>query len=452
VQFHYALVDDLISKEEFERRVEEKIEQCGDLIDETTAGLIIVQELGRSHVKISGLSGNSSLYSFFGKVISVSPPREFTRKDGEKGFVAHLILADESGQVRAVLWDEKAAAVKEIGPGEVLEVIGKHASGGRNDIVVLALRKSPCEITCGSELQAPFIPAERKELTARVLFIDEPRTILKKDGSETVLLAGCVAEREGTARIITFSPDLFAGLAEGSVVRITGALEKTRTTGREYVIDERSRVTSLSAATGGSASEGQEIPFRFTAPGEVRAGETCSVEGTIASLQPVRTFVARDGRQGQVRNLRLTDGLAELRVVLWGDRALQPLVPGDRIAVYLGEVRNNREGERELHAGAGCFIRLFLPEFCQETGMEGTVIVTRDGTFLDNGRERFLLCGDLPHGHEVRVRGQRAGERFVTFTLEEVQKDPAAVSEELEKLLAELDRNNTFTLHGCEDI
>jgi len=97
VQFHYALVDDLIGKEEFERRVEEKIEQCGDLIDETTAGMIVVQELGRSHVKISGLSGKSSLFSFFGKVISVSPPREFPRKDGETGFVAHIILADETG-------------------------------------------------------------------------------------------------------------------------------------------------------------------------------------------------------------------------------------------------------------------------------------------------------------------------------------------------------------------
>jgi hypothetical protein len=138
--------------------------------------------------------------------------------------------------------------------------------------------------------------------------------------------------------------------------------------------------------------------------------------------------------------------------VLWGDRTLQPLVPGDRIAVYQGTVRNNREGEREVHAGAGCFIRVCLPDHGQETDMEGTVIVTRNGTFLDNGRERFLIGSDLPHGHEVRVRGRRAGERIVTLSLEEVQKDPGAVSEELERLLAGLDRNNTFTLHGREDI
>jgi hypothetical protein len=52
----------------------------------------------------------------------------------------------------------------------------------------------------------------------------------------------------------------------------------------------------------------------------------------------------------------------------------------------------------------------------------------------------------------VRVKGRLAGERIVTLSLEEVQKDPVAVSLELDKLLADLDRNNTFTLHGREDI
>ena len=61
--FHYALVDDLISKEEFEQRVETKIEECGDLIDEPTAAMLVIGELGRQHVKIRELSGKSSLFS-----------------------------------------------------------------------------------------------------------------------------------------------------------------------------------------------------------------------------------------------------------------------------------------------------------------------------------------------------------------------------------------------------
>jgi replication factor A1 len=428
VQFHYALVDDLISREEFEQRIEEKMQECGDLLDETTAGMVVVQELGRSHVKITGLSAGSTLFSFFGKVISVAPPREFTRKDGERGWVAHLILADETGQVRAVLWDEKAAAVTEIERGEVLEIIGKHPSGGKPDIIVLALRKSPCEITCASSVQPRFSPAERKEIMARILFLEEPRTITRKDGSQAMLIEGCIADATGTARIVSFAPDLFAKIGEGSVIRISGALEKERNFGREYVIDERSSV----------AAENQDIPFLFTRLDKVVAGISCSVEGTVTSLQPARAFTTRDGRQGHVRNLRIRDGRMQVPVVLWGDRALMPLMESEQIALYHATAKAGRDGELELHVGAGGFIRVYLPDQGEEIELEGTVIVTRNGTFLDNGRQRVLITGDLPHGHEMRVRGLLSGDRITPHSLERVQKDPGTIRERLERLLSAL--------------
>jgi replication factor A1 len=102
VLFHYALVDDLISQEEFERRVEEKIEECGDLLDEPTAAMLVVGVLGRQHVKVKDLSGKSSLFCFFAKVVDKTEPKEFDRKDGEKGWVATLLVGDETGTTRVV--------------------------------------------------------------------------------------------------------------------------------------------------------------------------------------------------------------------------------------------------------------------------------------------------------------------------------------------------------------
>ena len=58
MQFHYALVDDLISREEFERRTESKMEECGDLIDDVTAAMLVVGELGRQHpLEVAGRLG-----------------------------------------------------------------------------------------------------------------------------------------------------------------------------------------------------------------------------------------------------------------------------------------------------------------------------------------------------------------------------------------------------------
>lgn len=441
MQFHYALVDDLISREEFERRVEEKMQECGDLLDEVTAAMVVVHDLGREHVKIRDLATGSTLSSFFGRVISVSPPREFTRKDGEKGWVAHLILGDETGQARAVLWDEKAAAVAEIEPGEVLEIIGKQ--GGRpGDIVVLALRKSPIEISCGTTVQPQYRPAERTDVEGTVLLIGEPRTISRRDGSTGEMVEGCFFDGETTARIVAWDPALMAGVREGECVRIAGVLVKQRNTGIEYVVDERSSV----------APGSRECPFQFNSPGEIREGGTFSVEGIVSSLQPPRAFTTRDGRPNHVRNLVLSDRGSDLSVVLWGDRALIPLLPGDRIAVYQGSGRIGRDGGLELHVGGNGFVRV-LPEAAEEEiGMEGTIIVTREGTFLDDGRSRFLLSGEHPHGHEVSVRGLLSGDRIIAVSVEEREPDPAAVRDRIRTLIGSLAADNTFTLHGRQDI
>ena len=96
VRYHYALVDDLISREEFDRRIEQKITACGNLADEVAAALLVVRDLDRSHVKIRGLRGRSSLFCFYARILACAEPKEFDRPDGNKGMVARLTVADET--------------------------------------------------------------------------------------------------------------------------------------------------------------------------------------------------------------------------------------------------------------------------------------------------------------------------------------------------------------------
>ena len=178
--FHYALVDDLISKEEFEQRVETKIEECGDLVDEPTAAMIVVGELGRQHVKIKGLFAKSSLFSFFGKVVDKTEPKEFDRADGEKGWVATILLGDETGTTRVVLWDEKAGAVLDIVTGDVLEIIGRHPGKSTAEIYALALRKASCEITCTAPANGAGeggLSTEPVDLDAILIAVEAPRSL-----------------------------------------------------------------------------------------------------------------------------------------------------------------------------------------------------------------------------------------------------------------------------------
>ncbi|NMA10327.1 MAG: nucleotide-binding protein, partial [Methanomicrobiales archaeon] len=108
MKFHYLLVDDLLGKEEFERRVEEKVAESGDLLDERTAAMLVVRDLGRAHIRIRDLAAAPSLACFFAKLLSVGEPREFERPDGAPGIVANVTVGDETGRARLTLWDEKA--------------------------------------------------------------------------------------------------------------------------------------------------------------------------------------------------------------------------------------------------------------------------------------------------------------------------------------------------------
>jgi len=163
VRYHYALVDDLVSREEFDNLIERKIADCGNLADETAAALLVVKDLGRSHVKIRGLRGKSSLFCFYAKIIGFSGVKEFERTDGKKGLIARLTVADDTGQVDLVFWDEQAAALEETFEiGDVVEIIGRRGRTIR-EIMPLNMRKTYVDIDCVMEMKEQK-PPERKEM------------------------------------------------------------------------------------------------------------------------------------------------------------------------------------------------------------------------------------------------------------------------------------------------
>ncbi len=414
--FHYALVDDLITKEEFERRVEAKIEECGDLIDEPTAAMMVVGELGREHVKIRDLSAKSSLFSFFGKVIDRTEPREFVRADGEKGWVATLLVGDETGTSRIVLWDEKAGAALDTAAGDVLEIIGRHPGRSTGEIYALALRKAGCEIACTIPPGAVSLSIEPVELDAVLLAVEPPRTFTKRNGSTGEMAEAVIGDSEGTARLVAWMPELLAGLAAGTTVHITGAKPSSRAEGRNYTIDEKSRVTVTGTA----------VAVPFTPLHSVADQGIYTVKGTVKHVQQLRSFTTRNGTSSWVRNILIHDADDELKIVLWGETALMPVSPGDQVEVYHAPARPGRFGGIELGVGRGSVFRVPEGTRCPIT-FSGTIIAGPGCLFIDNGSERYLIEGTFTHGSEVTVTGHLSGSRIIPEQVEQIVPDATSV-------------------------
>lgn len=97
-----------LEKEEVERRVEAKRAKLSGLISREGAAQVVAAELGinfdNEKLKINELLPGMRKANIIGKVISIFPIREF-EKNGRKGKVTNLIIADETSNIKVVLWD-----------------------------------------------------------------------------------------------------------------------------------------------------------------------------------------------------------------------------------------------------------------------------------------------------------------------------------------------------------
>lgn len=118
------------SKEEIERKIEAKRAKLSGLISKEGAAQIVAAELGISFdnekLKIQELLSGMSKVNVVGKVISLFPVRSFKTKKGDEGKVANLVIADETSNIKVVLWDTNAIALIERGDileGKTVEII-----------------------------------------------------------------------------------------------------------------------------------------------------------------------------------------------------------------------------------------------------------------------------------------------------------------------------------------
>ena len=97
-----------LEKEEIERRIEAKRAKLSGLISKEGAAQVVAAELGisfdKEKIKIDELISGMRKANIVAKIIKVFPARTFS-KNGKEGKVANMIVADETSNIKVVLWD-----------------------------------------------------------------------------------------------------------------------------------------------------------------------------------------------------------------------------------------------------------------------------------------------------------------------------------------------------------
>lgn len=125
-----------LSIQDLERKVEAKRAKLSGLVSKEGAAQIVAAELGinfdKERMKISELVQGMKRANIVAKLLEISPVRQFN-KNGREGKVVNLLAADESSNVKVVLWDTNHIALIENGKlkvGDVVEISNGNVRNG----------------------------------------------------------------------------------------------------------------------------------------------------------------------------------------------------------------------------------------------------------------------------------------------------------------------------------
>jgi replication factor A1 len=149
--------------------------------------------------KIQELAEGDRDVSLCGRILSIGEPTQFTKSDGSSGLVRSIEIADESGVVRASLWDDQAnAPLKE---GEAIKIENPRVTL-RNDNIELSVgRTTLINKISDEEASVPSL----KEIEGKLYPSKKIEDI--EEGDQNIKVTGEVVDIRGNKILFEMCPN-----------------------------------------------------------------------------------------------------------------------------------------------------------------------------------------------------------------------------------------------------
>lgn len=132
-----------LNEDDINKKIDSKMQQLSGLISKEGAAHIVANELGiklfeqtNGVLKVKNILAGMRNVETAGKVIKKYELREFQKNDGI-GKVASFMLGDESGSIRAVMWNEQTDNFLQFQDGDIIKIEGayvKENNMGRKEL------------------------------------------------------------------------------------------------------------------------------------------------------------------------------------------------------------------------------------------------------------------------------------------------------------------------------
>jgi replication factor A1 len=263
-----------VSREEILQKMEEKKSTAGGLLTEETAARLVALELGvevaqelfhPKEIPVGDLVLGLNNVTVTGRVLMAYPMQTYARKNGTEGQYAYLLIADRSGMLRIVLWNDKAELVRDgkLKQGQVVRVLHGYVREARDGQPELHLgQRSELQITPKDVKEDDYPKAEsfvekiggitkrkKKANVAGAVRSVSPVTVFKRrDGSEGRVLRAVLTDATGQIPAVFWNDKVntLDGVLVGDRLQVIDAKVKERIDGRlELHVENRAFVERL---------------------------------------------------------------------------------------------------------------------------------------------------------------------------------------------------------------
>jgi replication factor A1 len=361
----YKRLEGKITRDEFKSKVEDKVTMMNGLCDSKTAAMLVASEMGLNEtIKIKDIAADKSNVVFIARVTAVGDIREFSRDNDTTGRVVNLTLADDTGSIRAALWDEACDLVKigDIKMGQSLKVKGYIKQGQRG--LEVNVGKGGGIEHVETEVAVNIKPQKIADiktgmnglnLIAKVIDTGKVRTFARKDGTTGKVTNVTLGDDTGKIRITLWDKKAEEpGFKAGDTVEITNAYARENTFSNQ---------TELQLGSGGGiakSSANVDYSESLTPIADIGINSAYSVSGHVSGLDEIREFERPDGTKSKVSNIYVSDDTGRIKVALWGEHAdlVNELDIGSEIRIIDAYAKSGRNEEVELSAGARTGIQI----------------------------------------------------------------------------------------------
>lgn len=364
-----------LTRDQLLKMVEERKREARGFLTDEAAARIIASELGvelareplRPEIPIQSLVSGLGDVTVTGRIVQVHPTRRFARPDGTVGRVASLVLADRSGRVRVVLWDDKAELAEGLRPGQILRISHGYVREGRDGEPELhvggrgEVQPSPPDAAEGDyppieefmeQIGRVSLKLGWVNVEGRVRDIHPITEFRRENGTPGRVMRMRLSDDTGEVTVVFWDEkvDEVRGVRRGDRLQILGARVRERFDGTpELHVEGRAEVRVLPKPAEAA------LPTQLVKIADLKPNmRDVRLIARVAQVGSVREFDRGGGRRGRVSTILLMDETGDVRLNLWGEMAplAQNVQQGDILLVE-GAYTRERFGRVTLNLDRG---------------------------------------------------------------------------------------------------